>query len=363
MNKYILLQQRLDELIPVKTKIVNNNFKWQRNQCLYLKLNKADIERFNKIYLLVKENIQDRIIWTNTTISTKTAICAYDITNKNDNWIRLTIRLMDYLYTVKIDNFYHGREKTEKGMNAYPLNAFSLFKKLCTENGIDLDEMRIDNGADVKNSKDFPKYLVHMNYHMLQSDAPLEHCNHIDFHSSFPAGLCNTHPEFRKVIEPLYEGRKDHPEYKNVLNFTIGWMQSLKNGHKAEWAHLAKDAIADNNKRIRDMELRLMLNGNRILGFNTDGIWYQGPVYHGDGEGPNLGQWHNDYVDCLFRSKSNGVYEFIHDGVYTPIYRGVSSFEMIKRREDWEWGDIYQGEVVRYYFDLEKGMCEVTDDE
>ena len=94
--------------------------------------------------------------------------------------------------------------------------------------------------------------------------------------------------------------------------------------------------------------------GRIVLLFNTDGIWYKGAPYHGEGEGDGLGQWHNDHVRCKFRMKSAGAYEFIENGVYTPVVRGVS----LEKREGWQWGDIYteKAEPDILVFDEERGV-------
>lgn len=82
-----------------------------------------------------------------------------------------------------------------------------------------------------------------------------------------------------------------------------------------------------------------------VISYNTDGIWYQGAVYHGDGEGDDLGQWHNDHVNCRFRAKSAGSYEFIENGSYFPVVRGKTRLDDLIPRDKWQWGDIYQNEA------------------
>ena len=78
--------------------------------------------------------------------------------------------------------------------------------------------------------------------------------------------------------------------------------------------------------------------GRIVLSFNTDGIWYKGPVFHWEGEGESLGEWHNDHICCKFRAKSAGSYEFIENGVYHAVVRGISN----DIKDDWEWGAIYE---------------------
>ena len=92
-------------------------------------------------------------------------------------------------------------------------------------------------------------------------------------------------------------------------------MQSIS-GCNARWAHLSRDAIKDNNDRVKKLAETLEKKGRMVLSFNTDGIWYKGPVYHGEGEGDGLGEWHNDHVNCKFRAKSSGSYEFIENKKY-----------------------------------------------
>ena len=136
-------------------------------------------------------------------------------------------------------------------------------------------------------------------------------------------------------------------------------MQSAKNGRTAEWAHLAKDAIEDNNIRVATLAKKLQVAGREVLGFNTDGIWYRGEIYHGKGEGDNLGEWSNDHKNCILRSKSNGAYEFIEDGVYNVVLRGQSTRDLVEPdRDKWTWGDIYKGTVIGFKYNELEGVFE-----
>lgn len=240
-----------------------------------------------------------------------------------------------------VDDLSAEEEEKKETKKIYGRQAFKAFSEMLLKDGIDLEKYAIDNGAEVK--KTIPKYLIRETSKFV-FDKELQNCHHIDFHNSFPAGLCNTHPEFRNVVEKLYEGRKRNPINKAILNYSIGFMQSLKNT-KARWAHLAKDAIADNNRRIMELCERLAESDRRVLLLNTDGIWYQGDIYHGEGEGKKLGEWENDHTNCLLRIKTRGAYEFIENGVYHPVLRGYTKLDKVKHRSLWTWGDIYQPEA------------------
>lgn len=228
--------------------------------------------------------------------------------------------------------------------------AFTAFKRILYKKGINLDQLAIENGPAVK--EEIEKPLIGAKRDIFY-DYTFEKVNHIDFHSSYAGGLANTHPEFRKVLTELYNKREEKEEYKNILNFSIGFMQSLS-GCGAKWAHLSRDAIKDNNKRVKNLAEILEKKGRIVLTFNTDGIWYKGAVYHGEGEGEGLGEWHNDHVNCKFRARSAGAYEFIENGNYHAVVRGIPN----NLKTEWKWGDIYEkkAEPQLFSFTEEEGV-------
>lgn len=340
----------LDELLPNKAL---QCFNW--NECAIKKkdsnidpLTPECAKKFNKIYLMMKESN-----W-HTTIRTKSGAIARGMKHRrfncrswymdqNSRQFKIVIIAGPYVYMYKL-GFSFSKKTT-----VYPSKAFEMFKQKCYEEGIILDDYKIENGKEVK--RKIPKPLIKMYYKHLSTDKGLDNCHHVDFHNSYPAGLVNTHPEFRPVVEYFYKHRKEKPKYKDVLNFTIGYMQSLKGSKKAEWAHLAKDAISDNLRRVNKLCDELMGPKRKIIGFNTDGIWYRGEIYHGKGEGKDLGQWENDHTNCLLRAKSDGAYEFIENGEYHPVVRGATKLDAIKPREKWKWGDIYQEDATILKFE------------
>ena len=251
-------------------------------------------------------------------------------------------------------------KKDEKENKLYGRQAFIKFKQLCqSELGIDLNDYALTKEEGLSIKKEIPMPKIELAPGVITGKTRVYfNVHHIDFHNSYPAGLCNTHPEFRPLIERLYKERKDNPENKAILNYTIGFMQQNNN---PLWAHLAKDAITDNLNRITELANRLRQN-YKILSYNTDGIWYQdykglGP-YHGDGEGKNLGQWENDHQNCSIRFKSAGSYEYRENGVYTPVVRGLTRLDAIKPRSEWTWGAIfdYDASPILFKFDNKEGV-------
>lgn len=313
-------------------------------------LNETGVEKFNKIYKFLKENnIKEMKMTKSHGISLKNVGVCYHV-SRTATCIEILI-CADGYGRIQL----RGGKELENAQHKeiYGRQAFTKFKKLLEINGINLNSYAIENGKEVKEEIEKP-------YICLEDAIPgfvFKKAHHIDFHNSYPAGLCNTHPEFRPIIQHLYEKRKENNIYKAILNYSIGFMQSL-GGCGARWAHLSRDAIKDNNDRIRDMAARLRAAGNHILSFNTDGIWYIGNIYHGEGEGSDLGQWENDHINCQWRCKSAGAYEFIEDNKYTPVVRGYTNLDKKKIRSEWSWGDIFKEEAspITFRFDESEGV-------
>lgn len=263
---------------------------------------------------------------------------AYDI-RATKNSVELTV--LDACGMFRLQLRFSAFELDEEGEPIYGSKAFKIFKAKCKEYGIDLEDYAISNGIEAKGEIESP--LICFERPSI-ANLIFENAHHIDFHNSYPAGLANTHPEFRPVIEELYKSRKLRPEYKAVLNLFVGYCQSEYCGYK--WAHLSRDAINDNNRRIKELAKQLRDSGRVILAYNTDGIWYTGDIYHGKGEGPELGQWENDHTNCKIRFKSAGSYEYIENNRYFPVVRGKTTLDKMGiTRDQWQWGDIYKKEA------------------
>lgn len=273
---------------------------------------------------------------------------AWDL-RKSSLGVMLTISLGGKLYVLKF-----GLYKQDEAPEIYPTQAFKEFSDKCLEHGIVLEDYAIDNGPEVRATTE--QAPIDMWFIHTEEDPGLENVHHLDFHSSYPAGLANTHPEFRPVMEYFFDKRHDDPAAKFLMNSGIGFMCTEKFGFKAKYAHLRKDAVEDNNRRIEELQFKLLSSGRTIVGRNTDGIWYKGEIYHGTGEGKGLGQWENDHTNCKFRAKSDGAYEFIEDGKYYAVQRGQTTLDAIKPRDEWIWGDIFKTSIIGWKFDNKEGI-------
>lgn len=325
-----------------------------------LHFNPENVALFNKIYLDIKAKAHLYTTIERTAaggISCKKSIGAalrqWDL-RQSGSFTELTIINPNGCWRIQMAQ---GKKSSEIGGKQFlsGRQSFYAFRDfLKNKYNIKLEDYEIFDGEVINHTIEKP--LIFMRMESITKDRIFENVHHIDFHNSYPAGLANTHEEFREAINYLYEHRYEKPSYKDLLNLSIGFMHSRYVGYK--YAHLARDAIADSNKRVNSLAQRVERAGGRILLFNTDGFWYTGRIFHGAGEGKGLGQWHNDHVNCRFRAKSAGAYEFIENETYTPVIRGFTDLDKIKDRGNWSWGDIYQhdAEVIHYVFDEEKGF-------
>lgn len=184
------------------------------------------------------------------------------------------------------------------------------------------------------------------------TDKEIDNCHHLDLNSAYPAGLAKAYPEMYPTINRLFEKRKDVPEYKQVLNLSIGVMESKITGYK--WNELAFKAHEWTNEQMYKMIRLLTRKGCKPVLLNTDGIWYHSEEPLNITESTELGGWKHDHKNCKLRVKSSGSYEFIENDEYKAVQRGRTLLDRSKPREMWQWGDIYQEdakmiEVIRVY--------------
>lgn len=241
----------------------------------------------------------------------------------------------------------HSKDKKE-GLHGH--QAFIIYKEMLIKHGISLESLAINNGKEIKETIPAPRIEL-----TVPEDRTYYNVHHIDLNSAYNAGMMKAFPVLEPAIRELYNKREQNESYKDVLNMTQGFMQSEMVGYK--YAHISKAGYVYTLDRLEDLTNKLIAKGYRILAYNTDGIWYQsfdGSKYSDEDEGKDIGQWKHDYIDCQIRFRSKGCYEFIGTKTknntikYKPVFRGESSYEKIKPKEEWTWGDIYKGDVVEY---------------
>lgn len=227
--------------------------------------------------------------------------------------------------------------------------AFKMFKQICIKHGINIDDFAIKNGEEVKKTIPSPR----VSFNTIFDNYQLKHTHHIDIHSAYMAGIAERVPELREVIKEIYDKRKsDDRRYKAILTHTFGYFQSKMCGYR--FSHLSKYAIESTIEKLDKLKKAVENAGGVIIAENTDGFWYYSKEpYHGEGEGEDLGQWHNDHSPEILLFKGGiGTYGYIENGTFTPRVRGLRNLDKVKPRSEWVLEDLDRlGQVLNYYFD------------
>ncbi len=196
-----------------------------------------------------------------------------------------------------------------------------------------------------------------------------ENVHHLDLISSYASRIAEAYPELKPIFEFAFNKRHDKDNYyKHVLTNAIGCFQSKfcpkyrDATHIApyQFAGLAKVAIDGTRKLIEKYVMILRRAGRIVLATNTDGIWYQGEIYHDENEGEKLGQWRHDHLNCKFLLKSKGAYQYVENGICYSVVRGRTNLDTIHDRAEWQFGDILKENIVlkNYSWDNEIGVVE-----
>ena len=191
-----------------------------------------------------------------------------------------------------------------------------------------------------------------------------DNVHHIDLNSSYASRIAESYPQLKPMYEDLYSNRKINNElYKHVLNNSIGAMHSKYcvdiNGRKQPYAYskFAQIAINGTNNKIRELTDTIIDNGGIPLLYNTDGIWYTGPII--EGSSSEFGKWKIDHSNCKLYIKSQGAYQYIENGKVISKVRGNTSLDAIKpNRDDWKWLEIKNYPVIKYKLEGEY-ICQV----
>ena len=314
-------------------------------------------EKFNELYQALYNSDYEQITRTKSGgISIKKSIIyyhhyLYDV-RILAGCVELTVctpfndRMRSYRIQYRGANYKDNNEHLITGKQS-----FDIFKRELAKDGIDIDKYAVSPEEGKKiNEEITPPDIALENE--LWKGRPFEHAYHLDFHKFYMSGLKLSHPELGPAIDRMAEKAKTDPMMKTAMAATIGYMHSKVCGYK--YARLSKDGINKAYQLYYEV-MRELKKEHMLIATNTDGMWYEGPEFHGIYEGPNLGQWQNDHKDCKLRFKSAGSYEYIEDGKYTPVVRGRTLLDKAKSREEWQWGDIYDPQAELEVFSFKEG--------
>ena len=253
----------------------------------------------------------------------------------------------------------HGQVVQEKSCSGH--KAFMKLKRAFEKDGIDLSKYYIENGKEIKET--IPKPLITL---CILPNVTYTNVYHLDINSAYPYAMTIIMPEWKKTIERIYDGRMNNSMNKAVLNMSYGWFQCRYFGFKL--AHISKFCIEYTINYLAKITEEITKNGCSAICYNTDGIWFKcdDPSYIEELEKKTnyqLGGYKLDHKNCSIRFKSAGCYEYIEDGIYTPVVRGRTNLDDLKKRSEWVWGDIYKATPHIYYNSTDEyGIIEIGDE-
>lgn len=166
--------------------------------------------------------------------------------------------------------------------------------------------------------------------------------------------------------EYCYAHRKDNPNYKLLMNSTIGkFHQKGDNYNKHQLAHLAAVIIARANDKMIKLLDAIERDGSKVLHAVVDGVIYTGAEEWGI-PAKRLGALHQEVVGSVFKIK--GMNQYIYYNKDTKTYEGkhgafnvrddgkdINQIESFEDMEHWARRD-YLKEVL----EMEVRRCHVT---
>lgn len=325
----------------------------------------TDLDEFNEVYNYVKSNFMK-------VEPTKSGSMPYNSSCK------LHSRYMVIQSKTKIEltvvchlgcyRFIIGNKRDEVKNPVSGKQAVRAIYKEAKKLGIDLEKYKVspEEGKKIKKEIEPP----HIEMFGIEGRV-YTNVHHLDLNSSYASRIVEIYPELKPLYESMYNQRHEKNEYyKHVLTNHIGCWQSeycpdVSNAGKLapyQFANMSKIAVNETRHLIEKYIIELRKAGRKVLLTNTDGIWYQGELFHDESEGNKLGQWKNDHKNCQFIMKSKGAYQFIEDNVCHTVVRGTTLLDREKSRDDWKFGEIFNQVLMEYYtFEEEKGVVKYVE--
>lgn len=286
----------------------------------------------------------------------------------NNQFFKLFVSCIDaedipcaYQLRFRINDTDFGREISGR-------DSFQRFRAELKKDDVDIEKFAIDNGKELKSTVDFGNPVIQFDESI--KDKTIENAHHVDMASAYMYFAGIYHPEWEKTIQRIYDLRKSSSIYKHILTRACGFFQSqycILNGHGYALADVSSFAIRSTAIAVKKMAKELSNYGFKILAFNTDGVWFCGDlkllpqeIFENFTQKKEIGKFSIDHKNCTIRFKSVGSYEYMENGKYTPVVRGLTRYDRAGlARDNWKWGYIYtpDGEQVEVYkFEKDCGL-------
>lgn len=372
--EYLKDEARSLEINTIYSSIHDINFKhFKRNNSTVIEVsvdNKEQIEKDNKKLKFIKSICTEgKFEWTAKNYIAKTTKntlknmyeIVYPKGKTKDIHVINVVAYHEYLGWI-ICPIHRPSEKDE---NDKIINGISIFRDfvrkvpdiLKYKDPDDFDSETWDRCARIfYDQTEFEAFNQILDDNMINRE--LEHVWSLDINSAFGSAFVEEVPEAREYIEELYYTRKQNPQNKIKISTIVGMLGSpytaeLKglNLKKHAFSKLRFKILKRISNYLHDTGDILRANGAKLLMFKTDSIKFIYQGYYLPKEivvGSLLGQWKLEFQDYHFRMKGIGSYEYLDPitNQYTAKVQGKTTLDLLKPREEWQWGDIYQANEV-----------------
>lgn len=286
----------------------------------------------------------------------------------NNQFFKLFVSCVDAEYIPCAYQLRFRINDTDFGREISGRDSFQRFRAELKKDDVDIEKFAIDNGKELKSTVDFGNPVIQFDESI--KDKTIENAHHVDMASAYMYFAGIYHPEWERTIQRIYDLRKSSSIYKHILTHACGFFQSqycILNRHGYALADVSSFAIRSTAIAVKKMAKELSNYGFKILAFNTDGVWFCGDlkllpqeIFEKFTQKKEIGKFSIDHKNCTIRFKSVGSYEYMENGKYTPVVRGLTRYDRAGlARDNWKWGYIYtpEGEQVEVYkFEKNTGL-------
>lgn len=161
----------------------------------------------------------------------------------------------------------HDIEHNVSGTYAYNY-MMKLLKKFYTRE--EIDQCLLSHVADVDNTLKQQHYEIPVR---LDAIYKFDDCIEYDINGAHCDAICEIFPKAKNDINKLYKLRKQKPVYKQIFNYFVGMLGSLKK-NKGKYRGTYLWIV---HRTTKMLEKRISAVGGRIIYLNTDGVVLQHP--------------------------------------------------------------------------------------
>lgn len=156
----------------------------------------------------------------------------------------------------------------------------------------------------------------------------------------------------KPVIQEIYDGRKEHPEYKMYMNMCIGFFHTTQPTLGPICSHIASVVLSRCVKQMIERAERISEEGNIVLLINTDAIAWIGKQSNISEKIKNIGAFIPEYENGKIVICGVKKYQICNED--ESNLKTVCSGLPLETSENMKFGDIVNCDIEEGYYALDK---------